>query len=104
MRAPAGRRSAGGPADSCDHRVSEPASILAGALHAILEDKTMPVFPSVEWFKAVADIVNKDEGYRKLGNCDARVGVQVGDRMFEIDFEAFEVTDVKELEATTPRD
>ena len=64
----------------------------------------MPVFPSVEWFKAVADIVNKDENYRKLGTCDAQVGIQVGDRMFEIDFEAFEVTDVKELDATTPRD
>lgn len=64
----------------------------------------MPTFPSVEWFKAVADLVNQDEAYRKLGTCDARVGVQVGERMFEIDFEAFEVTDVKELDATTPRD
>lgn len=64
----------------------------------------MPVFPSVEWFKAIADIVNNDENYRKLGTCDAQVGVQVGDRMFEIDFEAFDVTDVKELDATTPRD
>jgi hypothetical protein len=64
----------------------------------------MPVFPSVEWFQAVADIVNKDENYRKQGNCDAAVGIQVGDRMFEIDFEAFEVTSVKELEASTPRD
>ena len=64
----------------------------------------MPVFPSVEWFKAVAELVNKDESYRKLGTCDAQVGIQVGDRMFEIDFDAFEVTDVKELDATTPRD
>jgi hypothetical protein len=64
----------------------------------------MPTFPSVEWFKAVADIVNHDENYRKLGTCDAQMGVQVGDRMFEVDFEAYEVTDVKELDATTPRD
>lgn len=64
----------------------------------------MPTFPSVEWFRAVADIVNKDDGYRKLGTCDAKVGMQVGERMFEIDFEAFEVTDVKELDAATPRD
>ena len=64
----------------------------------------MPTFPSVEWFQAVADIVNNDEEYRKLGTCDAQVGIQVGDRMFEVDFEAFEVTAVKELDATTPRD
>ena len=64
----------------------------------------MPTFPSVEWFKAVADIVNNDEEYRKLGTCDAMVGIQVEDRMFEIDFEAFNVVDVKELEAATPRD
>jgi hypothetical protein len=64
----------------------------------------MPLFPSAEWFQAIADIVNRDENYKKLGTCDAQVGVQVGERMFEIDFEAFDVTDVKELEATTPRD
>jgi hypothetical protein len=56
----------------------------------------MPVFPSVEWFQAVADLVNHDEAYRKLGTCDARVGIQVGDRTFVLTFEAFEVTDVKE--------
>ncbi len=64
----------------------------------------MPTFPSVEWFEAVADLVNRDEAYRKLGTCDAKVGIEVGERMFEVDFEAFEVTDVKELEAATPRD
>ena len=64
----------------------------------------MPTFPSVEWFQAVADIINNDEAYRKLGTCDARVGIQVEDRMFELDFEAFSVVDVKELDATTPRD
>jgi hypothetical protein len=64
----------------------------------------VPTFPSVEWFQAVADLVNQDETYRKLGTCDAAVGVQVGDRLFEIDFEAFEVTGVKELDASTPHD
>lgn len=56
----------------------------------------MPVFPSVEWFRAVADLVNQDEAYRKLGTCDAKVGVQVGERTFVLTFEAFEVTDVHE--------
>ena len=57
----------------------------------------MPVFPSVEWFQAVADLVNKDENYRHHGTCDAKVGIQVGDRTFVLTFEAFEVTKVEEL-------
>lgn len=57
----------------------------------------MPVFPSVEWFQAVADLVNHDEEYRKLGYCDANMGVRVGDRVFAIMFEGFEVTSVKEI-------
>ena len=64
----------------------------------------MPVFPSVEWFQAVASIINSDEEYRKLGTCDAEVGVQVGERMFQLTFEAFEVTGVKELSAADARD
>lgn len=64
----------------------------------------MPVFPSVEWFRAVADLVNQDPAYRKLGTCDAKMGVQVGERLFEIDFEAYEVVDVKELDPGQPHD
>lgn len=64
----------------------------------------MPIFPSVEWFQAVADVVNADPNYRHLGTCDANVGIAIGDRMFEVDFEAYDVTDVKELQASTPRD
>jgi len=51
----------------------------------------MPVFPSVEWFQAVADVVNKDPEYRHLGTCDARVGMEVGEQVFIINFEAFEI-------------
>ncbi len=58
----------------------------------------MPVFPSVEWFQAVADLVNKDEAYHKLGNTDAQVGIKVGDRVFALTFEAFEVTKVEEID------
>ena len=57
----------------------------------------MPLFPSVEWFQTVADLVNKDEDYRKHGTCDARVGVQVGEQTFLLVFEAFEVTEVREM-------
>ena len=58
----------------------------------------MPVFPSVEWFQAVADIVNQDEAYHRLGNTDAKVGIKVGDQLFALTFEAFEVTKVEEID------
>ncbi|MCL6643673.1 MAG: hypothetical protein K6U88_01630 [Dehalococcoidia bacterium] len=58
----------------------------------------MPEFPSVEWFRAAADLLNASDSFKRLGTCDAEMGVQVGDRYFEIDFEAFEVKDVKEID------
>ncbi len=64
----------------------------------------MPVFPSVEWFQALAAIVNQDEDYRHQGTCDAVIGVQVDDRLFQITFEAYAVTDVREPGTTAPRD
>lgn len=59
----------------------------------------MPVFPSVEWFQEAADRLNKSDSFRRLGTCDTEMGVQVGDEFYEIDFEAFEVTSVKEIDA-----
>lgn len=59
----------------------------------------MPDFPSIEWFQAAADLLNKSDSFKRLGTCDSEMGVQVGDRYFEIDFEAFEVTGVKEINA-----
>ncbi|HEY4670092.1 MAG TPA: hypothetical protein VIH05_09985 [Tepidiformaceae bacterium] len=58
----------------------------------------MPVFPSVEWFQTAADLLNKSDSFKRLGTCDAEVGVQVDDRYYEIDFEAFEVKDVREID------
>jgi hypothetical protein len=58
----------------------------------------MPDFPSVEWFKTAADLLNKSDSFKRLGTCDSEMGVQVGDRIFEIDFEAFEVTNDKEID------
>ena len=37
----------------------------------------MPVFPSVEWFTAIKDIVNADPAFRQLGTVDAVIGVKV---------------------------
>jgi hypothetical protein len=64
----------------------------------------MPVFPSVEWFQTVADLVNQDEEYHKLGTCDAVVGIAVGDRLFQLTFESFEITGVEEITGQGERD
>lgn len=58
----------------------------------------MTVFPSVEWFKEAADLLNKSDSFKRLGTCDADVGVQVGDELFELDFEAFELKDVRAID------
>ncbi len=59
----------------------------------------MPTFPSVEWFQAAADLLNASDSFRRLGTCDAEMGVQVGDDYYEVDFEAFEVTGVRKIDA-----
>jgi hypothetical protein len=55
----------------------------------------MPVFPSVEWFEAIKDIVNADPAFRQLGTTDTVFGVKVGERVYEITFEAFECTGIR---------
>ena len=58
----------------------------------------MPVFPSVEWFQTAADVLNKSDSFKRLGTCDAEVGMQVDDEFYEVDFEAFEVKDVRKID------
>lgn len=64
----------------------------------------MPTFPSIEWFDAVRALVNNDEGYRRLGTVDARVGIKVGDRLYELTFEAFECVGAREIAESDLRD
>src|SRR3990170_4877598 len=64
----------------------------------------MPVFPSVEWFEAVKKIVNEDEAFRRLGTVDTKVGVKVGGKVYELDFEAFECLGAKEIAEDELRD
>jgi len=64
----------------------------------------MPKFPSVQWFEAIRELVNNDEAFRRLGTVDSRVGVKVGDQLFELTFEAFECTAVSEIKEDTLRD
>ncbi len=54
------------------------------------------VFPSVEWFQGLQELVNKDPEFRRLGSVDALMGVSVGERVFLITFEAFQCVEVKE--------
>jgi hypothetical protein len=59
----------------------------------------MPQFPSVEWFNNAAELLNKSDSFKRLGTCDSEIGVQVDDKYFEVDFEAFEVKGAKEIDA-----
>ena len=54
------------------------------------------VFPSVEWFQALQQLVNVDPEFRRLGSNDAAMGVKVGSRVFVVVFEAFECTEVRD--------
>jgi hypothetical protein len=64
----------------------------------------MPTFPSVEWFTAIKDIVNADPAFRQLGTVDAVVGVKVEHKIYELTFEAFECTGVREVGENDLRD
>lgn len=64
----------------------------------------MPTFPSVEWFNAVKDLVNNSPEFRQLGTIDAVVGVKVGNKVYELTFEAFELTNVREAAESDLRD
>jgi hypothetical protein len=57
----------------------------------------MPVFPSVEWLQAVADLAKSDDTYRKFGRVDALVGLSVGGRYFALTFDVFDIRDVREI-------
>lgn len=53
------------------------------------------VFPSVEWFQALQELVNADPEFRRLGSIDTTMGIKIGPRIFIITFEAFECSDVR---------
>lgn len=63
-------------------------------------------FPSVDWFNAIKQLVNEDEGYKRLGTADAEVGVKIPDlqKSYRITFEAFEVGEIREVEEAVAED
>ena len=64
----------------------------------------MPTFPSVDWFNAIRELVNGDPAFRHLGTVDAVIGVKVGSKIYELTFEAFECTNVREVNENALRD
>lgn len=57
----------------------------------------MPLFPSLEWFETLRNLVNKDERFKHFGTVDATIGIRVGDKAYELVFEAFEVLSAREI-------
>jgi len=64
----------------------------------------MSVFPSTEWLERVAQLAMHDEAYRRLGRVDARVGLKVGDRAFQLTFDVLEIGDIREIGQDELRD
>jgi hypothetical protein len=64
----------------------------------------MPVFPSVEWLTTVADLAMADDRYRRYGRVDALVGIKVGDEMYRMTFDVFEIRDIRQISFDDLRD
>lgn len=64
----------------------------------------MTVFPSVEWFKEAADLLQKSDSFKQFGAADTQMGVQVGDKSYKIVFDAFEITEIKEIPSPDSED
>ena len=61
-------------------------------------------FPSVEWFQALADIANGDEGFKKIGRLDAIVAFKVQDKIYNVTFDVLTVLDIHEIGEDDMRD
>ena len=48
------------------------------------------VFPSLEWFQALRELVNEDADFRQLGSIDATIGIKVHPEVFILTFRAFQ--------------
>jgi hypothetical protein len=54
------------------------------------------VFPSVEWFEALAALAKQDEGYRKLGRLNAIVAFVSGEQAIEVTFDVLDIHGIRE--------
>ena len=54
---------------------------------------TVPMlFPSVPWFEELARRAADDDGLRRLGVTDVRVGLRIGERTYRLTFDGFDVS------------
>lgn len=59
----------------------------------------MPLFPTLAWFEAVRREFNKNPRYRTAGggSCDSVIGINVGERTYELEFQGFECSSTREI-------
>ncbi len=67
-------------------------------------ERVQLTFPSTEWLQAVADLAMADDLYRKFGRVDALVGIKVGDQMFRMTFDVFDIRDIRAITFDDLRD
>jgi hypothetical protein len=64
----------------------------------------MPAALNLDLLQKVRASVNDDRDFRRLGSCDARVGIKVGDAAFLVECEAFECAAVAAIDLDALRD
>ncbi|MBM3139118.1 MAG: hypothetical protein FJZ92_02600 [Chloroflexi bacterium] len=62
------------------------------------------MFPSVEWFTALAEITKQDDRYRRFGRLNALVVFKVGRKMIEANFDVLDIHDIREISENAMRD
>ena len=67
-------------------------------------ERVQLTFPSTEWLQTVADLAMADDTYRKFGRVDALVGIKVGDQMFRMTFDVFDIRDIRAITFDDLRD
>lgn len=64
----------------------------------------MPTFPSTEWLEHVAQLTMRDDAYRKFGRVDLIAGLKIGERVFRLTFDVFDIRDIREISSDELRD
>ncbi len=55
------------------------------------------VFPSVEWMRALAELANEDEEFKKIGRLNAVVAFKVGADVYSVTFDVLSCRDVRAI-------
>jgi hypothetical protein len=60
--------------------------------------------PKLDWLDAARVQLNDDPAFRKLGSTDLSLGLSIGDERRLVVFEAFEITEIREIRPADLRD